>query len=373
MGDRARGGAGSIRDLRVLRARSCERRIQGADAMTTTDYATPQPARSGAVGGRYQLLEAIGSGGAASVYRARDTVLGRDVALKVFRAESVVADELVRQEREIRMLSGLQHPGLIAVYDAGRQNFDGSIRRFVVMELVSHASLDKELERGKMAPHDVAGLGAQIAEALAYVHEQGVVHRDVKPANILIGDGGSAGFRRRAKLGDFGIAHYLGGHRMTSDGTILGTAAYLSPEQVTGGEVTPASDVYSLGLVLLEALSGVQEFEGTVLEAAIARTNRDARIPDDLAEEWQLLLGAMTSRDAKERPSAAEVAAILHGQPEPEFTGTGRRAKGSRLHRRNAFHGLRSRRRRNAGLGVALAGIVAVSFFLGLWLGAALF
>ncbi|TPW76843.1 serine/threonine-protein kinase [Schumannella sp. 10F1B-5-1] len=339
--------------------------------MTTTDYATPPPSAN-AVAGRYQLLEAIGSGGAASVYRARDTVLGRDVALKVFRAESVVADELVRQEREIRMLSGLQHPGLISVFDAGRQNFDGSIRRFVVMELVSHASLEKVIEAGALAPHDVAGIGAQIADALAYVHEQGVVHRDVKPANILIGDGGAGGFRRRAKLGDFGIAHYLGGHRMTSDGTILGTAAYLSPEQVTGGEVTVSSDVYSLGLVLLEALTGVQEFPGTVIESAIARTNRDATIPDELAEEWQLLLGAMTSRVPSERPSAAEVAAILHGQPEPALTGTGRRSKGSRLHRRNAFRGLRSRRNRNVGLIVGVTALVAGAFLLGLWLGAVL-
>lgn len=314
------------------------------------------------VSGRYQLLEAIGSGGMGSVYRARDAVLGRDVAVKVFRAETVVADDLVRQEREIRMLSMLQHPGLINVYDAGRHNFNGSVRRYLVMELVSHTSLEKHLSNGPLQPWEVAAIGAQIAEALAHVHSRGIVHRDVKPANILINDVSSGGFRRTAKLGDFGIAHYLDSSRLTSDGTILGTAGYLSPEQVSGHDVGVSSDVYSLGLVLLEALTGVQEFPGTVVESAVARVNRDANIPETLADEWRDLLKAMTSRIPAERPTAAEVATQLHGRPAPELTASGRRLKqlGPRAHRKASFAGVRRRRRRNAVM-IALGSVLVAS------------
>lgn len=332
---------------------------------TVTD--TSRGPQAPTVGGRYRVLEAVGSGGAATVYRARDEVLGRDVALKVFHAESALGDDLIRQEREIRMLSTLSHPGLISVYDAGRQELDGAMRRFMVLELVTHDSLERRLrEVGMLPPHEVASIGGQIADALDYVHGRGVLHRDVKPANILISDAGGSGFRRIAKLGDFGIAHYLEARRMTSDGTILGTAAYLSPEQVTGGEVGTASDVYSLGLVLLEALTGVQEFTGTVVESAVARTTRDARIPDDMAEEWRMLLGAMTSRKPEDRPSAHEVAAILHGHPSRELTGTGRRSTGrGRVGRRSS---------RSEGLLIAGAiGLVVVvgvlSFTLGYLIG----
>jgi eukaryotic-like serine/threonine-protein kinase len=327
------------------------------------------------VAGRYQLIDALGSGGAGSVYRARDTVLGRDVALKVFRAESTLADDLVRQEREIRMLSTLAHPGLINIFDAGRQNFDGTVRRFLVMELVSDASLETRLASETSLPaHEVAAIGAQIAEALAYIHSRSVIHRDVKPANILIGEAGSAGFRRTAKLGDFGIAQFIDGNRLTSDGTILGTAAYLSPEQVSGRAVGVVSDVYSLGLVLLEALTGVQEFPGTVVESAVARVNRDPDVPDSLPEEWRSLLSAMTDRDPANRPSAAEVAAVLHGSPSPALTGHGRRSSEARAHRKAAFRTVARRRRRNVMLsgGAVVIGLAACvgSFVLGVLVGA---
>lgn len=319
-----------------------------------------------AVAGRYDLMEGIGSGGAASVYRARDRVLGRDVAVKVFHAESVAADDLVRQEREIRMLSTLSHPGLISVYDAGRHAFEGTVRRFLVMELVSHASLERRLrEAGTLPPHEVASIGAQIADALDHVHSCGVLHRDVKPANILISDAGGSGFRRIAKLGDFGIAHYLEGRRLTSDGTILGTAAYLSPEQVRGTDVGTASDVYSLGLVLLEALTGVQEFPGTVVESAVARTTRDPHVPQELADEWRVLLEAMTSRRPEERPAARDVAAILHGRPSRELTGTGRRSAAAGAPLRSS----RSERVMIAGAIGLVAVVGALCFTLGYLVG----
>ncbi|WBU37296.1 serine/threonine-protein kinase [Homoserinibacter sp. YIM 151385] len=327
------------------------------------------------VSGRYQLAEAIGSGGMGSVYRAVDQVLGRDVAVKVFRAETVMADDLVRQEREIRLLSSLQHPGLINVFDAGRHNFNGSVRRYLVMELVSHTSLEKRLGEGPLLAHEAAAIGGQIADALSHVHSRGIVHRDVKPANILINDAAAEGFRRTAKLGDFGIAQFVEANRLTSDGTILGTAGYLSPEQVTGVDVGVASDVYSLGLVLLECLTGVQEFPGTVIESAVARVNRDATIPEDLAEEWRDLLRAMTSRIPEERPTALEVAAILHGRPAPELTGTGRRStRAPRAHRKASFRGLKVRRRRLALMwtlgGLLVAGGLVASFLVGTLVGA---
>ena len=334
-----------------------------------TDVATPS-ATNIVVSGRYQLVEPLGSGGTGSVYRARDTVLGRDVAIKIFRADAMVAHDLVRQEREIRMLSQLTHPGLINVYDAGRHQFDGSLRRYIVMELVSHDSLEDRMASGPLEPYEVAAIGAQIAGALAYVHSHGVVHRDVKPANILLSDVASGGFRRSAKLGDFGIAHYLDGNRLTSDGTILGTAAYLSPEQVEGKEVDTASDVYSLGLAMLEALTAVQEFPGSVIESAVARVNRDPSIPDTLSDEWRQLLGAMTSRTPSERPTAHEVAMLLHGSPPAELTGGSRRAarsKKDRAHRKASFAELRRRQRRNTVMWI-LGGVIIASGFVGSFL-----
>lgn len=330
--------------------------------------ATPSPRSGARVAGRYELLEAIGAGGAGTVYRARDHVLGRDVAMKVFRGEALVTDDLIRQEREIRLLSGLEHPGLISVHDAGKQNFDGMVQRFIVMELVDDATLEQRMANAPLPPLEVAAIGAHIADALAYVHSKGIVHRDVKPGNILINDTSSSGFRRTAKLGDFGIAQYVQATRLTSDGTVLGTAGYLSPEQVSGGAVGVSSDVYSLGLVLLEALTGVFEYPGTPVESAVARTSRDPRVPEELPEEWRLLLTAMTSRDPADRPTASEVAGVLHGRPDEALTGSGRRSA-TRAHRRASFATLRARRRRNVMLTTAAIGLALTACVLSFWLG----
>ncbi|KZX20309.1 serine/threonine-protein kinase [Rathayibacter tanaceti] len=265
------------------------------------------------VAGRYYLIERIGSGGMGSVYRAHDETVQRDVAVKVFRAEASNPEDVARQEREVRMLSSFAHPGIVNLFDAGLHNFGGEVRRYVVMELVADPTMEARLDAGALPAHEVSAIGTQLAEALAYLHERGVVHRDVKPANILVSDVASSGYDRTAKLTDFGVAHFMDGSRLTSDGIVIGTASFVSPEQVAGEPISGASDVFSLGLVLLEALTGHREYSGTVLEAALARLHRSPKVPDTLPEEWRTLLAAMTARDPSVRPTADEVAHLLRG------------------------------------------------------------
>ena len=196
---------------------------------------------------RYDFREHLGSGGMADVYRARDTELGRDVAVKVFRADDDTVADLQRREREIRLLSRLNHPGLVGIHDAGVLMHEGVARRYVVMEYVEGRSLAHRLARGPMKPRQVADIGAQMADALSYVHGHGIVHRDVKPENILVAEVPTLGYTLMAKLADFGVAQFVDGSRLTGDGAIMGTAAYISPEQARGEEVGTPSDVYSLG------------------------------------------------------------------------------------------------------------------------------
>ena len=190
---------------------------------------------------RYDFREHIGSGGMADVYRARDTELGRDVAVKVFRADDDTVADLQRREREIRLLSRLNHPGLVGIHDAGVLMHEGVARRYVVMEYIDGRSLAHRLARGPMTPRHVADIGAQMADALSYVHGHAIVHRDVKPENILVADVPTLGYTVMAKLADFGVAQFIDGSRLTSDGAIMGTAAYISPEQARGEEIGAAS------------------------------------------------------------------------------------------------------------------------------------
>jgi hypothetical protein len=262
------------------------------------------------LGGRYVLGELLGSGGMARVFRARDTVLGRDVAIKVFRQDGLLPHGEVRRGGEVRLLAALSHPGLVTVFDAGRDDSDPFAPfSYLTMELVEGTTLARVLDSGPLPPLRVASLGSQVAGALAYVHERGIVHRDIKPANLLMG-GADASV---AKLTDFGVARMVDSTRLTVDGTTLGTANYLSPEQATSSDVTPASDVYSLGLVLLECLTGSVAFPGHGVAAAVARLHRDPLIPSWLGDDWVALLTSMTARSPGGRPSAGEVAVRLAG------------------------------------------------------------
>ncbi|MDK1278317.1 protein kinase [Arthrobacter sp. zg-Y820] len=269
------------------------------------------------ISGRYRLIEPIGHGGMATVYRGQDEALGRDIAVKLFRASAVSPDDVDRQETEMRLLASLSHPGLVTLFDAGKDDAGrddgeaGEPRAFLVMELVDGPDLRKHLrDVERMSLADAAYVGAELAGALAYIHGRGVIHRDVKPANILLPPV-ITGTLPRAKLTDFGIARMLDGARITAANATLGTANYLSPEQASSQDVGFSSDIYSLGLVLLEAVTGRIEFGGSAVEAAIARLSRNPEVPDELGNYWCSLLKAMTARDPDQRPTAAEVSATL--------------------------------------------------------------
>jgi serine/threonine protein kinase len=261
--------------------------------------------------GRYELGTLIGEGGLAAVYRARDANLGRDVAVKVFRHSANADDVFTRQEAEVNLLATLAHPGVVTLLDAAvDKSSAGSTRIYYVMELVEGRDLRARLDEGPLPPRQVAQLGADIAEALEYVHHRGVVHRDIKPANILLGDYLDDG-GMRAKLTDFGIATVGGSDPLTDEDVVTGTAAYLSPEQASGAAVEVSTDVYSLGLVLLQCLTGRLPFDGPPEHAALARLLTDPEVPEELSEEWRVLISAMTSREPAERPTATEVVRAL--------------------------------------------------------------
>lgn len=210
------------------------------------------------------------------------------------------------------MLARLSHTGLVTVFDAGFGNQSAAGvpgQAFLVMELVEGPTMARLMADGPLPLPELAAIGAQVAEALAYVHSRGVIHRDVKPANVLQDKD------QRVKLADFGIARLLGQtSRNTRPGQAVGTAAYLAPEQVQGGEVDGAADVYSLGLVLLEAVTGRREYAGSTTEAALARLTRPPAIPAELPQVWRDLLEAMTRIDPALRPSAEDVAATLRSE-----------------------------------------------------------
>lgn len=266
------------------------------------------------LGGRYRLSELVGRGAAAGVYRGRDEALGREVAVKLFNRHCADSDLIARQQAEIRILASLNHPSLVTLFDAGAESPEsGGERAYVVMEYVAGPDLRTLIRTAPPSTEQVATIGADLASALDYVHSHGVIHRDVKPGNVLLfRPAATAGTTHwRAKLADFGIARMLEEERLTVTGKTVGTAAYLSPEQALGEALTGASDVYSLGLVLLECFTGHVEFPGNQVESGIARLQRNPVIPETLSRAWQQVLASMTARRPEDRPSPADVSAQL--------------------------------------------------------------
>lgn len=263
-------------------------------------------ADGGSLSGRYRLGRVIGRGGMALVFEARDELLGRDVAIKVFRGGAGGEDEIRRQRLEVKMLASLSHHSLTTLLDAGVDvGEDGHPRIFLVMELVRGPDLKQRLAEGPISAVEIAQIAYDLAEALEYMHNEGVVHRDIKPANILLVEPGT-GRRARARLTDFGISD-IQGREPHDDEATTGTAAYLSPEQARRLPVEPASDVYSLGLVILECFTGSVAFPGDVLQSALARLGSDPTVPESVPEEWRSLLSAMTARRPQDRPTMPEL------------------------------------------------------------------
>ncbi len=227
--------------------------------------------------GRYRVEARIASGGMSTVYRGLDTRLDRPVALKVMEARFAGdAQFLTRFQREARAIARLKDPGLVAIYDQGH---DGN-HPFLVMELIEGGTLRELLrERGPMPPHAVVAVLRPVLSGLGVPHQSGLVHRDVKPENVLISDAGEV------KLVDFGLVRAIAEAGITSTSIILGTAAYLSPEQVAGSPTGPRSDVYSTGVMAFELLTGTTPFQGdNALSVAHQRLDREVPPPSTLID-----------------------------------------------------------------------------------------
>ncbi|HEU0304484.1 MAG TPA: serine/threonine-protein kinase [Gaiellaceae bacterium] len=255
--------------------------------------------------GRYTIEHVLGRGGMASVYLACDEELGRRVALKV-PAEDLADDETFRARflREARLASRIVHPNVVQVYDAGEDEHG----LYIVLEYVEGETLAEELaRRGRLPASEVAELGTAISSALDAAHAAGLVHRDVKPQNIMRAADGET------KLGDFGIARASDSTVVTEHGTVLGTAAYLAPEQARGERVTAAADLYALGVVLYEALTGRLPHEGESLPELLLKRERDAPTPvrahaPDAPTELEGAITQSLAREPEDRPrSAAEL------------------------------------------------------------------
>ncbi len=259
---------------------------------------------------RFEVEEQIGSGGMATVWRATDKQLRRDVAIKRLHPHLASASEASeRFKHEALAAAALSHPGVVQVFDAGEDE-QGP---YIVMEFVEGGTLGSLLQgERRLAPIRAAQIAAQVAETLHHAHQRRVIHRDVKPNNILIEASG------RVKLGDFGIARSLEAtHGLTGTGTLIGTVGYMAPERASGEEATPASDIYSLGVVLYEMLTGVAPFTGdSPVAVAVAHVTSRPEPPSRLApiplELESVVVRAMAKNPHDRFASAGQMAEALH-------------------------------------------------------------
>ena len=265
------------------------------------------------LGDRYELAGLIATGGMGQVWLGHDTLLARDVAVKVLRSEYAGDPTFVARFRtEARLAAGLVHPNIAALFDYGEVAPAGPFdehRAYLVMELVRGESLSTVLKReGRLPVERTLDVLAQSAAGLAAAHGAGVVHRDVKPGNVLLGTDGAV------KLTDFGVAVSATSVPLTSTGEVIGTANYLSPEQAQGHKATPASDVYALGLIGYECLAGHRGFEGgTPTQIALRQiTDHPAPLPADVPEPVRRLIDRAITKDPQLRfPDGAALRAAV--------------------------------------------------------------
>ncbi|HJW13593.1 MAG TPA: ABC transporter substrate-binding protein [Thermoanaerobaculia bacterium] len=252
--------------------------------------------------GRYEIVSELGRGGMGVVYRARDPLLNREVAVKLISSTDLTAEIAERFQREAQLVAQMDHPGIVPIYDLGEH--DGSL--FFVMPVVEGENLRHMLWAGSLRLGEVLDIGIQVADALEYSHARGVVHRDIKPENIMVSrqDGNI-----RIRVMDFGLAHATTESRLTKTGTLVGTVAYLSPEQVTAHAFDGRSDIYSLGTVLYECLAGEPPFSGEV-QSILYRIVHEVPQPPralgaEIREELQDIILQCLQKDPGKRPQRA--------------------------------------------------------------------
>jgi serine/threonine protein kinase len=255
--------------------------------------------------GRYRVARVLGEGAMAKVLLAHDAELGREVAVKLL-DEELAADPSFRARfaREARVAAGLSHPNVVTVFDVGE--VDG--RPFIVMELVPGRTLEERLRSdGALPANDVLGIARQVCAGLEHAHANGLVHRDLKPGNLIERDDGTI------KIADFGIARAVEGTELTEAGTVVGTAAYLAPEQAEAGTVTPATDLFALGAVLYELLTGRQPWKvESLAQLAGRREVTPPELPADTPPGLRVAIERSLLPDPEDRPaSAAEFAGLL--------------------------------------------------------------
>lgn len=301
--------------------------------------------------GRYRVESAIGSGGTSTVYRGLDVRLDRPVALKVMDSRYAGDEQFVTRFRlEARTVARLKNPALVAVYDQGLD----ARHPFLVMELIEGGTLRELLaERGPMPPHAVVAVLRPVLGGLAAAHRAGLVHRDIKPENVLISDDGEV------KIADFGLVRAVAAAGITSSSVIVGTAAYLSPEQVRHGNASPRSDVYSTGILVYELLTGCAPFTGdSALSIAYRRLDADVPPPstaiDGVPTQFDELVLRATARNPADRHAdasemAADLEAIADELALPDFRVPAPR--NSAQHRSAAPQHSRSPERHGAGQG----------------------
>jgi eukaryotic-like serine/threonine-protein kinase len=273
---------------------------------------------AGTLSGRYETSERLGSGGMSNVYKATDRILERTVAVKIL-AEHLSDDDrfVARFRREALAVAKLIHPNIVQVYDTGVD--EG--RHYIVMEYVEGRSGAQILQRqGPLEdPEMAAEIGIQACAGLDYAHRRGIIHRDVKPGNLMIVGGPVGGGEMTVKLTDFGIARAIEQTRITQVGSVVGTAAYLAPEQVRGEEATPATDVYALGVVLYQFLTGRLPYEGSSLAELAVRQQNEKPLPPS------------TYDDAVPETLGASVLRALEGDPNRRYASADELATGLRL------------------------------------------